>query len=73
MIEHGTERNRKKEVTETFPGVQCETTDGHKFTMPGGGHTYTQTERYCRKCGWVTCKGILGALLCPGECGEDWL
>lgn len=69
-IEHGTERNRKT-VTESYPATFV-LENGRQITLPGGGHEYTQSERFCRKCGWVTCKGILGHLLCPGECGEQW-
>ena len=67
---HGAERDRK-EVTDVFPGVPCETTDGHSFTMPGGSHTYTQAEKFCQGCGWITCKGVIDFIVCP-KCHADW-
>lgn len=70
MIEHGTERNRKI-VTETFAPVEAETTDGHRFMMPTGGHTYTQADKFCRDCGWITCNGIIDFIVCP-KCHGDW-
>jgi hypothetical protein len=71
MIAHGTERSRK-EVTEYSEPVELEDlTTGKKFSMSMSSHTYTQTEKFCKNCGWVTCKGILGALLCSG-CNEQW-
>lgn len=69
-VAHGTERSRKL-VTEVFEPIEAETTDGHRFMMPTGGHTYTQTEKFCKNCGWVTCNGIIGGLFCPG-CTEQW-
>lgn len=69
--EHGTERSRKL-VTEYMGDAGFTLPDGTPIPVSAGSHTYTQSERFCRNCGWVTCKGILGALLCPGECGEQW-
>ena len=71
MIAHGTERSRAI-VHESFGNADFIMPSGEAVSLPTGGHTYTQSERFCRRCGWVTCKGILGALLCPGECGETW-
>ncbi len=70
MIAHGSERNHKI-VTEHSESVELEIIGGPKFKMSMSSHTYTQTEKFCRHCGWVTCKGILGALICPG-CSEQW-
>jgi hypothetical protein len=73
VIAHGTERSRKI-ITDRSEPVELENTiTSERFSMSMCSHTYTQTEKFCRKCGWVTCKGILGALICPGECGETWL
>ena len=71
MIAHGTERNRKL-VTDRSEPVELENTaTGEKFSMSMCSHTYTQTEKFCKNCGWVTCKGIIGGLFCP-ECTEQW-
>lgn len=70
-MEHGTERSRK-EVTEYGPMVEAtHAVTGEPIRYCSGSHTYTQSERFCKNCGWVTCKGILGAILCTG-CGEQW-
>ena len=70
MPAHGTERDRKI-VTDVAPAVEWRTTDGQRFMMPTGAHTYTQADRYCRSCGWVTCKGIIDFIVCP-KCHGDW-
>lgn len=66
---HGDQRNRRH-VAETET-VNFETAGG---TMPVTVVTteYTASERWCEVCGgWVTARGIMGALLCV-ECGTPW-
>lgn len=70
MIQHGTERSRK-EVTEYAPNADFTMPDGSTASICTGSHTYTQTEKYCRSCGWVTCKGIIDHIVCP-SCHEQW-
>ena len=70
-MEHGAERNRQTVTDHSAPVDLENIKTGEKFSMSMSSHTYTQSERYCRNCGWVTCKGILGALICS-ECNEQW-
>lgn len=69
---HGEQRNWK-EVTEHGPNAEFKdaTTGEVVFNGPLCSHTFTQSERYCRNCGWVTCKGVLGAILCH-SCNGTW-
>jgi hypothetical protein len=69
-MNHGDERNRQV-VTDVGPAVEWSTTDGGRFMMPMSAHTYTQADRYCRNCGWVTCKWIIDFIVCP-KCHGDW-
>jgi hypothetical protein len=55
---HGAERNRRMETTSLGPPLRCE--DG--FSLPASSITESVVEKFCTQCGWIECRGVMGAL-----------
>lgn len=71
MPKHGEERNRKR-VTQYGKTETLMVGDEVVYEGPLHFYQYTQSEKFCEKCGeWVTIKGILEAIACP-QCKTDW-
>lgn len=69
---HGEERNRRV-VTDHGPAADFRDarTGEQVYSGPLCSHTYSVSEAFCRNCGWVERKGIVGHIACLG-CGEMW-